>query len=928
VSVTKVLLDILVVLFAAKVAAEVAERVGMPAVVGEILAGIIIGPSALGLVGGDDVLRTLAELGVILLLFDVGLEMDLAELAAVGRASMSVATVGVVVPFVSGYGVGLALGMDGTEALFIGAALTATSVGITARVFGDLRALGTVEARTVLGAAVADDVMGLVILTVVVRIATTGSVSVGRVGTVVAVAVAFLVLTTAIGIRIAPTLFAFLARVSRSSGTLVALALAFALACAELANAAKLAPIVGAFVAGLCLGRSPAADRVRRELTPVGHLFIPVFFLQVGIDAELGEFAHADVIATAAALLVVAVLGKLVSALGLGRAPGDRLLVGVGMIPRGEVGLIFATIGLREHVFGEDVYGSLLLVVLVTTLMTPPLLRWLLLRRRARTIGGGSAAEPRGGWLRIGTERGSAVELAGDPPPQLALEIGLEAALRCATHPPGPRLLDWLGSLPDQPLRWSPPARTKLFAVLEDGGPRTWRFLSLTGLLDRALPELGEALNRRQADPFELDPTGALRWHRLSRVLECDERHLLARPEILSLAAVVLDAGDGGGLPASIVTARRIAKRLDLGASGEETLAGLVADSALLASAAHRLSAFAEESVLTLAVHIGSPDQARALRLLTLASMDDDDRTERQRVDELHRLVQDALMQPKLTGLEASNAVSQRRAEACRLTSDPAVQDRIGAAPRAYVLATTAEGLARRAALCEPPPVGRDVRVAVTAVSPAEPGPGTWTVDVVARDRIGLLARESLVLAEAGLDVRQATLATWGDNIALASFRVDGPEPKSDALRTTLLTAPRRSTPVAATDVKLSFDHRGSPWHSLCRVEASDRPGLLYTLAAAFVSAGVNVHAARITGEGAVALDEFELTSRGGGKLDAGAEAAVIVALAQGARPRGRFSLWGKGFRPEPAKLNGSRQDDGQFMLPKHLSDGRETTRP
>jgi UTP:GlnB (protein PII) uridylyltransferase len=185
-----------------------------------------------------------------------------------------------------------------------------------------------------------------------------------------------------------------------------------------------------------------------------------------------------------------------------------------------------------------------------------------------------------------------------------------------------------------------------------------------------------------------------------------------------------------------------------------------------------------------------------------------------------------------------------------------------------------------------------------------------------------------LVLAEAGLDVRQATLATWGDNLALASFRVDGPEPQAEELRTSLLAAPHRSTPAAATDVKVSFDHQGSPWHSLCRVEASDRPGLLHTLAAAFVSVGVNVHAARITGEGAVALDEFELTGRDGGKLDAGAEAEVVAALAHGARRRGRFALRGKGFQPQPAKLNGSRHDDSQFILPKHSSDGRETARP
>src|SRR3954469_19384359 len=230
------LFDILVVLVAAKLAAEGAERVGVPAVVGEILAGIVIGPSMLGLVGADETLRTLGEIGVILLLLEVGLEMDLKDLGAVGRTSLLVATVGVISPMLLGIGAMELIGFDFKTSLFVGAALTATSVGITARVFGDLRALATTEARIVLGAAVADDVMGLVVLTVVVRVVTQGSVSVLSVLLILLGAVAFLVVGGAIALWLAPHLFTWVERVSRSAGTLVALVLAFTLAFAELAD--------------------------------------------------------------------------------------------------------------------------------------------------------------------------------------------------------------------------------------------------------------------------------------------------------------------------------------------------------------------------------------------------------------------------------------------------------------------------------------------------------------------------------------------------------------------------------------------------------------------------------------------------------------------------------------------------------------------
>ena len=321
----RLLRDILVVLLAAKLAAEVAERIGVPAVLGEILAGILIGPSLLGWVEPSDVLFMLGELGVILLLLQVGMEMDLRELGKVGRASLLVAVIGVAAPFATGAAAGLALGQDTKTAIFLGAALTATSVGITARVFGDLKALASTESRIVLGAAVADDVLGLVILTVVARVVVDGSISATTILTTIGLAVGFLLLTGVVGLWAAPPIFAGVHRLSRSTGTMTAVAFAFTLAFATLADAAKLAPIIGAFVAGLAIGRTSQAHAVERELRPVGHLFIPIFFLQIGIDTDIGAVLKPSVLGIAGVLIVIAVVGKLVAAFGVSGSQGGPL---------------------------------------------------------------------------------------------------------------------------------------------------------------------------------------------------------------------------------------------------------------------------------------------------------------------------------------------------------------------------------------------------------------------------------------------------------------------------------------------------------------------------------------------------------------------------------------------------------------------------
>ena len=372
----QILLDLAIVLVVAKVAAELAERVRVPAVLGEIIAGLALGPSVLGLVNPSDSLKVLAELGVIVLLVQVGLEMDLGELRRVGRASLSVAVIGVVLPMGAGVVAGYALGETMNASLFLGAALAATSVGITARVFGDLHALSSTEARIVLGAAVADDVLGLIILTVVTRIVKDGSVDVASVLGTVALAVAFLTVSGIVGMFVIPRLFGAIGSRAASPATIGVLAGAAAFGFAAAADAANLAPIIGAFMAGIALGKVPQRDRVVREFSVLGNLLIPIFFLQIGIDTDAAKFFQAHVLWVATVLTVIAIASKMLASIGAVGTTANKLIIGIGMVPRGEVGIIFAAIGLQVGVFDEDLYAVVLLVVLVTTVITPPLLRW------------------------------------------------------------------------------------------------------------------------------------------------------------------------------------------------------------------------------------------------------------------------------------------------------------------------------------------------------------------------------------------------------------------------------------------------------------------------------------------------------------------------------------------------------------------------
>lgn len=416
------LLWLALILMSARLFAPLAQRAGFPAVLGELLLGVVLGNLSLlgfGLfdtIKHDPIIAFIAELGVIVLLLQIGLETRLADLVRVGPRAAAVGVVGIAAPFVLGaYVVGPLLlpGMDTNAYLFLGATLAATSVGITGRVFRDLGKLDLPAARIVLGAAVIDDVLGLVILAVVSSLVQSGSVSMGEVAVIIAEAVMFLAGSIWIGRLISPHSSRWLARLDAGPSMLFAQVLATGLALAWLAHAIGLAPIIGAFAAGLLFEPVFLKDfdrpQVVREIEPlisdanpalgerlqailakhsghqhehmieaIGYFFVPVFFVLTGMQVDLKTLSDPSVLGVGLGVTAVAVLGKLVAGLAAGNA--GRWLVGWGMVPRGEVGLIFAMVGKQLGVMSEAMFSVIVIMVILTTLITPPVLMMLLRR--------------------------------------------------------------------------------------------------------------------------------------------------------------------------------------------------------------------------------------------------------------------------------------------------------------------------------------------------------------------------------------------------------------------------------------------------------------------------------------------------------------------------------------------------------------------
>ena len=423
------LLWLAIILMAARLFSPFAQRIGFPAVLGELLLGVLFGNlSLLGFnyfetVAKDPIIAFMAELGVIILLLQIGLETRLGDLVKVGIPALVVGSVGIAVPFALGaflVGPLLLPGMETNSYLFLGATLAATSVGITGRVFRDLGKLQMPEAQIVLGAAVIDDVLGLVILAVVSSLVQAGSVSISEVIWIIAKAVVFLGGSIWIGRLISPHSSRWLARLDSGPSMLFAQVLATGLFLAWLAHGVGLAPIIGAFAAGLLFeplflkdfetpkvvqeieallpAREPAlADKVRTVLAkhtshqhehmlePIGYFFVPVFFVLTGMQVDLQTLSDPKVVLIALGLTTAAVVGKLAAGFFAGKGQ-NAWIIGWGMVPRGEVGLIFAMVGKQLGVMSEGMFSVIVIMVILTTLLTPPILT-ALLRRQAK--GGG-----------------------------------------------------------------------------------------------------------------------------------------------------------------------------------------------------------------------------------------------------------------------------------------------------------------------------------------------------------------------------------------------------------------------------------------------------------------------------------------------------------------------------------------------------------
>jgi Kef-type K+ transport system membrane component KefB len=384
-------LSLLIILLTARVFAELATRLQAPSVIGELFAGVILGPSLFGWIEPFEAIKLMAEIGIILLLFEVGLETDVKRLVRTGFKSFVVAMIGFVLPLVLGFALGYwVFGLSLLVSLFIGGTLTATSIGITVRVLSDLKRQQAPEGQIVLGAAVLDDVMGVVLLALLYEFSIGGGVSLLNTGKVLVFVGAFFVLAP-VAAKLISLVIRHFDAVSEIPGLIPTSIVTLVLFFAWLAHTLGAPELLGGFAAGLALSRrfflplgialhtdEQFAHRIESQMKPIVHLFTPIFFVFVGLSLNLREidWSSSFIWIFSLSLLLASVAGKLIGAFLIKESWPIRWVIGLAMIPRGEVGLIFAELGRVSGIFNNEIYAGMVIVIALTTLLPPFIMKW------------------------------------------------------------------------------------------------------------------------------------------------------------------------------------------------------------------------------------------------------------------------------------------------------------------------------------------------------------------------------------------------------------------------------------------------------------------------------------------------------------------------------------------------------------------------
>ena len=577
--------------------------------------------------------------------------------------------------------------------------------------------------------------------------------------------------------------------------------------------------------------------------------------------------ADTRVIGVALLISVVAVVSKIAAASGAIGSRGDKWTIGFGMLPRGEVGLIFASIGLSVGALSEELYGSVLVVVLITTLIAPPLLRWRL-GTQAQAIEDSTALamRPLEGWV---TTIDGQIVLNGAPPVRSLVEIGLASASLAIDARPSSQLLDWFALHRNATLSWDDDATIGLLRVLRHGSARSWRFLETIGFIQRALPEVSESMAARSSDSTELDPTHSLQFPTVEAI--CSTPH--TSTDDLVLAAFAKDISDSGANGQGAIA------RLGLDLATSKSVLMLLEGSQLLRNIVQSEPLQITSRLLAqIANHLKNPLLVEQCRQLVSARQDLSD-TQNLALIEIVADVQEVLAHPDLVDSESNTLVESRLQAALTLTTDEAIRARIAHAPASYTLTHSPKQMLDHALLVEPMPRSGDARIVVLPAQNTD----QWLVNIACRDSSALLARLSGALSSLDLNVINAEIATWADGAVLDIFTVQSSvEPRigavSDAVQRSLQT---RNVKTSGGPYKLTvrLDHSAHPWHSIMRVEGEDNTGLLRDITATLAKLKVVIHHAQISTDQGRVHNMFEISDAHGRKLSEQASNKIIRAL-------------------------------------------------